>query len=222
MSPDPGSPESKDVRRQILLVDDDMMMLGLLSECLVHAGFDTRLASSAKMAVDMIADMGREPDLAVLDVTMPGMSGLELARAMRADTGIPFMFLSARDDGDVVRQAAEYGAIGFLVKPINHANVVAAVQSALARADEIEQLRQNETRLTTAVQAGRETGMALGLMMERYKIDRNMAFDVLREHARSNRRKLNDVARELLNAQEVMNAYSVRVAASLQRKGAPT
>jgi PleD family two-component response regulator len=58
--------ESKEPARQILLVDDDMMMLGLLSECLVYAGYDTRLASSAKMAIDMISEVGRKPDLATL------------------------------------------------------------------------------------------------------------------------------------------------------------
>jgi response regulator NasT len=210
--------ETKEPARQILLVDDDMMMLGLLSECLVYAGYDTRLASSAKMAIDMISEMGRKPDLAILDVTMPGMSGLDLARVLRADTGIPFMFLSASDDNEVIRQASEYGAVGYLVKPISHTSITPAVQAALARADEIDQLRQNELRLTTAVQTGRETGMALGVLMERYKIDSNTAFEILREHARSNRRKLNDVAHELLHAQDVMNSLAVRVAATLQRK----
>lgn len=210
--------QGADTRRLILLVDDDMLMLGLLSECLHHAGFQTRLASSSEMALDLIADMGREPDLALLDVNMPGISGVELARQLRADTTIPIMFLSASDDAGVIRQASEYGAVGYLMKPIDHTRIVPSIQAALARADEIEQLRQNESRLTVALQAGRETGMAVGLLMERYRIDRDTAFEMMREHARSNRRKLNDVAKELLQAAELLNAYGAKVALLQQRR----
>lgn len=194
-------------KRLILLVDDDVLILGLLSQFLQKSGYDTRIATSGQMALDMLAESGREPDLALLDITMPGMSGLELANQIQSATTIPVMFISASEDDDIVRQAAACGAVGYLVKPIDIARIAPSIAAALASADEIRQLRQSETKLTVALQSGRDIGMAVGLLMERYKTDRNSAFEVLRGYARSHRRKLNDVASELLLAAESLNIF---------------
>ncbi len=149
-------------------------------------------------------------DLALLDVSMPGMSGLELAKRLQSETTVPVMFLSASDDDDIVRQAAQYGAVGYLVKPIDTARIAPTIKAALARADEIRQLRQSESKLTIALQAGRETGMAVGVLMARLHTDRDTAFRLLRDHARSQQRKINDVAAQLLAAEEVFGALTSR------------
>jgi response regulator NasT len=81
------------------------------------------------------------------------------------------------------------------------------VEAALARADDIRRLRRSEINLTAALAAGRETSMAVGLLMARYQTDRDTAFEVLRDHARSHRRKINEVANELLKAEETLNAF---------------
>jgi AmiR/NasT family two-component response regulator len=205
-------------KRLILLVDDDIFILGLLSQFLQKAGFDTRMATSGQMALDMIQESGREPDLAVLDIAMPAMSGLELARRLQAETTIPVMFLTANEDDEVVKQATEDGALGYLVKPIDTARITPSIKAALARADEIRHLRQSESKLTAALQAGRETGIAIGLLMERYKTDRDSAFEVLRDYARSNRLKLNDVAKELLAAEEALNRLAGRFLEQVHHK----
>lgn len=198
--------------RLILLVDDDILMLGLVSKYLQAAGYDVRIATSAPMALGMLADGGREPDLAIFDINMPGMSGLELAQHVRANTTIPFMFLSASGTEQAVRQATDEGAVGYLVKPLDMAQLTPALLAGLARGDEIRGLRDSETRLTQALRNGRETGMAVGVLMERYKFDRETAFRVLRDHARTQRRKVNDVAAELLAAAESLNGLAARMA----------
>ena len=200
-------------KRQILLVDDDVLILGLLARFLQQAGYEVRIATSASMALSMLADSPREPDLALLDVSMPGMSGLELAARLAADTDIPVMFLSANDDQATVRQAIDGGAVGYLVKPIDSAHIAPSIQAALARADEIRRLRGSESRLTTALQQGRDVGMAVGVLMERFKTDRDTAFRVLRDDARSQQRKLNDVASDLLGAAEALNRLGLRIGA---------
>jgi response regulator NasT len=199
----------RDARRMILLVDDDVLILGLLGKFLQLAGYEVRIATGGAMALEMLADSGRAPDLALLDVSMPGMSGLELAQSLQADFGVPFMFLSASDDQAIVRQAADCGAVGYLVKPFDTAHIAPAIQAALARADEIRTLRSNEERLTLALQQGREVGIAIGVLMERYKTDRETAYRVLRDYARSHQRKLNDVAADMLAAAESLNTFMV-------------
>jgi response regulator NasT len=202
----------------ILLVDDDILILGLLSQLLALAGYDTRMATSGQMALDMIAEMGRDPELALLDNSMPGMSGLELAKHLQANTLTTVVFLSASDNNEIVERATEFGAAGYLVKPIDPSSIVPTVKAALARAEETRQLRQSENKLTLALQSGREIGMAVGLLMERYKTDRETAFEVLRDFARSQRRKLNDIAQELLLAEETLNRFTERFPAHVLRK----
>jgi CheY-like chemotaxis protein len=196
--------------RLILLVDDDILIIELLSTFLLRAGYEVRSASSARMALDMIAAGGRAPDLALLDINMPGMSGLELARHLQLETTIPLMFISASAEDEEVDQAASYGAVGYLHKPINATQIAPSVKAALARADDIRDLRETKERLTAALLAGRETSMAVGLLMERYKTDRDTAFQVLRDYARSQRSKLTDVALEVLQSAETLNAFSDR------------
>lgn len=203
-----GPPNARLVRRMVLLVDDDILILGLLGKHLQLGGFEVRIATSAEMALEMVGDGGREPDLALLDVQMPGMDGIELARRLQAGFGIPIMFLSASNDATVVAQAAEGGAVGYLVKPVDVANIVPSVKAAMARADEIRALRDSESRLTQALNAGRETGMAVGVLIERYHTDRDTAFRTLRDYARSHQRKINDVAVEVLESAESLNRFA--------------
>ncbi|MDB5761855.1 MAG: response regulator [Herminiimonas sp.] len=204
------------VKRLILIVDDDALLLQFLEELLGDAGYDTVAAASAAEAIRQIE--AREPDLAMLDITMPGMSGLELARHLHEHTSVPFMFLSAGGDGDSGKQAATYGAVGFVVKPVDAARLMPAFEAALARADEIRQLRRTEANLNSALAAGRETSLAVGLLMGRFHADRNTAFEVLRDHARSSRRKINEVADQMLAAEEVLNSLHAAFASRIKPK----
>jgi AmiR/NasT family two-component response regulator len=207
---------SANAKRMILLVDDDALLLEFLAEVLGHAGYDTVTAASAAEAIRQIEV--REPDLALLDIAMPGMSGLELARHLHEHTTVPFMFISGSTDAESARQAAQYGAVGFLIKPIDAAHLMPAFEAGLARADEIRQLRRTEVNLNAALAAGRETSLAVGLLMGRFQTDRNSAFEVLRDHARSSRRKINEVADQLLAAEEMLNALHASFAARLKSK----
>ena len=203
-------------KRRILIVDDDPILLQFIGEVLRHAGYETVSASSGAQAIAQIE--AREPDLALLDITMPGMSGLELARHLNELTSVPFMFLSAIGDGDSARQAAAYGAVGYVVKPVDAERLMAAFEAGLARADEIRQLRRTETNLNAALAAGRETSLAVGLLMCKFQTDRNTAFEVLRDHARSSRRKINEVADQLLAAEETLNSLHAGFASRLKFK----
>jgi response regulator NasT len=192
------------VKRLIMIVDDDKILAEFLSEVLRNAGYDTVQAHAADQALKLVSE--REPDMALLDIHMPGMSGMDLAKQLNRHTTVPFMFLSGRGDSDVAKQAAAYGAVGFLVKPVDEKQLLPAFEAGLARADEIRELRRTETNLNAALAAGRETSLAVGLLMCKFQTDRNTAFEVLRDHARSSRRKVNEVADQLLAAEETLNS----------------
>jgi response regulator NasT len=202
------------VKRRILIVDDDPLLLQFLTEVIGHAGYETVAAASGEQALQVIAE--REPDMALLDITMPGMTGLELARHLKEHTTVPFMFLSAIGDSESSRQAAANGAVGYLVKPVDAERLMPAFEAGLARADDIRQLRRTEHNLNAALAAGRETSLAVGLLMCKFQTDRNTAFEVLRDHARSSRRKINEVADQLLAAEETLNALHAGFASRLK------
>jgi AmiR/NasT family two-component response regulator len=205
-------------RRLVLLVDDDPLLLEFLSTVLTHAGYDTVGAASAAEGLQRVAEREGDIALALLDITMPGMSGLDLAKRLKEHTQVPFMFLSSVDNAESTRQAADYGAVGFLVKPVDASRLLPAFESGLARADEIRQLRRTEANLNAALAAGRETSLAVGILMVRYQADRNTAFEVLRDHARSARRKINEVAEEIVAAEELLGSLHAGFAARQRGK----
>ncbi|MES2901565.1 MAG: response regulator [Pseudomonadota bacterium] len=199
---DKASPAMTETKPLILLVDDDLEILGLLHEFLEAHHYETRMATSAAMALAMLEETTRMPDLALLDIIMPGMNGLDLAAALKATSTVPFMFLSADDGSDTARRAAECGAVGFLVKPLQLSQILPGVVAALARAEEFKTLRQQEMKLIGALRSGRQSAIAIGILMERFGLNQASAFEMLRELSRSRRTKLSAVALSLIEQAE--------------------
>lgn len=193
------------LQRHVLVVDDDRLVLASLSRGLRNAGYRVSEAANGEDALSLAEKSA--PDLALLDVRMPGMDGIELGRLMHEQVGVPFLYLSAYGQADIVAEAAEHGALGYLVKPLDIAQIVPAVETALSRAAEIRALRDKEGQLTTALGGSRDVSVAIGLLMERHHVDREEAFEALRGRARSARRPLADVAREILESSENLNSY---------------
>ena len=190
----------------ILIAEDDPASRSLLSICLKQAGFKTIETASGDEAVRLAIE--HRPDLAILDIMMPGMRGTEAAAAIRGETDVPFLFLSALDEVDVVQKAVEEGALGYLVKPLNLPQLVPSIQAALGRAEELRRLRAAETNLATALAVGRETSVAVGILMERHRLTQEAAFDALRTEARSQRRKVAEVAERIVTAVETLNTIA--------------
>lgn len=187
----------------ICVVDDDPLVRSLLRHTLQAAGYVVLDADSTEAALALIRDS--RPDLVSIDVELGGASGIELAQALR-DQGIPFLFISVHDENEILCQAQEHGAVGYLTKPFEVAQILPTFTTALNVAAQIRQHRDNADSFANALQAGRETNMAIGLLMRAYQTDRHRAYDVLRTYARTQRRKVNDVASDILRAEELFNA----------------
>ncbi|MCB1891362.1 MAG: ANTAR domain-containing protein, partial [Rhodocyclaceae bacterium] len=106
---------------------------------------------------------------------------------------------------DIVREAIAHGALGYLVKPVDIHQLIPAIEAAVARAADLWGLRNTERQLQTALNENREVSMAVGLLVERRRISRQQAFDALRATARTQRRKIGEVAEEILSAAELLN-----------------
>jgi AmiR/NasT family two-component response regulator len=197
--------KEKQAQRHVLVVDDDRLVLAALAEGLRGAGYRVTGAASAE---DALAVAGRDvPDLALLDVRMPGMSGIELGGRLR-EAGVPFLYLSAYGDREAVGNALEEGALGYLVKPLDIQQIVPSIEAALVRARDLRKLRETEAQLSSALSGTREISMAVGLLMMRDRINREDAFELLRANARAQRRTVAEIAKELLGSAEKL--YTIK------------
>jgi len=190
-------------KRRILVVDDDVAYARQLVELLSGAGHDVSPARSAQEAIGAVS--ASAPDLALVDVRLPGDSGLTLGTALRSEFDVAFIILSGLDDLAIAQQAAQIGAIAYLLKTDNLDQYVPAIHTALARSDEFRELRRREAQLSRALQQSRSVSAATGVMMERSRLSRQQAFESLRGLARAQRRRLSDVAEQLLSSVECLN-----------------
>lgn len=188
--------------RRVLLVEDDRLVLTMLEKGLRDSGYEVLAAESADEARQLLD--AAKPDIAILDVRLPGESGIDLARFLREEADVPFIFLTAYGDHETVEAAAARGALGYLIKPADIPQLLPAMEAALARAAEIRALRESERQLQDAFPEVREINLAIGIVMERKGLDRNQAWEVLRALSRSQRRKVIEIARDILAATETL------------------
>ena len=185
----------KDMRR-ILLVDDDRLVLATLASGIEASGYTVAKSASGEEALAMVDSFN--PHLVVMDICLPGITGIETARRLRAQRDIPVIFLSAYDDPEAVRESIALGGMTYLVKPVTVTQLVPAIENAIARAEDIRTLVSSEENLSVALKQGREISIAVGILMERHQLSAEAAFDLLRTHARNTRTKTSAVASELV------------------------
>lgn len=183
----------------VLLADDDRLILATLSQGLRSAGFPTVEVSSGAAALRYCLES--PPGVAVIDYDMPDVSGLEIARALRP-ASFPLIFLSAYGDDQIVRAAADLGAMAYLVKPIDPLHLVPTIHMAMLRFSEMAALRGESAQLNNALKAARATSIVVGLLMERLRLTEKDAYDRLRAYCRSHNRKITEVAAEILGTTE--------------------
>jgi len=116
---------------RILIVDDDPHIRAVLSFALGKAGMQTAEAGDGESAIEAIA--AQRPDLVVLDINMPKMSGLDVCRKLRTGDDLPILFLSSRDDEIDRVLGLELGGDDYVVKPFSPREVVARVSAILKR-----------------------------------------------------------------------------------------
>lgn len=200
----PLHPKGAGNEKTILLVDDDRLVLVTLAHGLADKGYKVNTAESVDDA-EVILSSGDRPDLVIIDVNMPGKNGLYLAERLLSFDHIPFIFLSAYSDQSFVERAAAYGALGYLIKPIDSPQLVPTIEAALARAKELRHLKNTGRELQAALDNERLISVATGITMMQYRLGRRAAFELLRNTARSQRRKLAEVAADIVAAVETLN-----------------
>jgi two-component system, response regulator PdtaR len=185
------------VNGRILVAEDETIIRLDLKELLERAGFEVCAeARDGEEAVALAAS--EQPDLAVLDVKMPRLDGIEAARRILADRPIPIVMLTAYGQEELVARAVEAGVFGYLVKPFREDDLLPAIHAARARHAELETLREEAESLAEALATRKVVERAKGLLMERDGLTEQDAFARLRRASQVSGRPMKVVAEALI------------------------
>src|SRR5438128_1316431 len=178
---------------RVLVAEDETLIRLDLRELLEQAGFEVCAeARDGLEAVELAREV--EPDVAVLDVKMPRLDGIEAARKILERRPIPIVMRTAYGQDELVSRAVEAGVFGYLVKPFREQDLLPAIRTARARHEELAALREEADSLAEALVARKAIERAKGLLMEKEGLTEQEAFARLRKASQSSGRPLKVIA----------------------------
>ena len=178
---------------RILVAEDETIIRLDLRALLERAGFEVVAeARDGEEAVELAR--AERPDVAVLDVKMPRLDGIEAARRILDQRPIPIVMLTAYGQRELVARAVEAGVFGYLVKPFREQDLVPAIATARARYEELLAVREEVESLAEALAARKAIERAKGILMAKEGLSEGDAFARLRKASQVSGRPLKVVA----------------------------
>jgi len=177
---------------RILVAEDESIIRLDLRDLLERAGFE--VCAEAHDGEEAVAlARAEQPDLAIMDVKMPRLDGIEAARRILDERPIPIVMLTAYGQEEIVSRAVEAGVFGYLVKPFREQDLLPAIQAARARHEE-QAVREEAESLAEALAARKVIERAKGLLMQKEGLSEDAAFARLRKASQVSGRPLKVIA----------------------------
>jgi len=182
---------------RILIAEDETIIRLDLRALLERSGLE--VCAEARDGLEAV-ELARtaNPDVAILDVKMPRLDGIDAARRILEERPIPIVMLTAYGQAELVSRAVEAGVFGYLVKPFREQDLLPAIQAARARHEELTELRGEVESLSEALAARKSIERAKGLLMAKEGIAERDAFDRLRRASQISGRPMKVVADALI------------------------
>ncbi|MBV8561555.1 MAG: response regulator [Actinobacteria bacterium] len=178
---------------RILVAEDETIIRLDLRDLLERAGFE--VCAEAKDGEEAVAlARSEQPDLAVMDVKMPKLDGIEAARKILDERPIPIVMLTAYGQEELVSRAIEAGVFGYLVKPFREQDLLPAIATARARHEELQAVREEAESLSEALAARKVIERAKGLLMTKDGLSEQDAFARLRKASQASGRPIRVIA----------------------------
>ncbi|HEX2192626.1 MAG TPA: response regulator [Acidimicrobiales bacterium] len=183
---------------RVVIAEDEAIIRLDLQETLEEEGYEV-VGSTGRgdEAVTLVREL--MPDLAILDIKMPGMDGITAAKEIAAGRWAAVLILTAFSQRDLVEQARDAGAIGYLVKPFQKSDLVPAIEVAIGRFSELRALEQEVHSLEEQLATRRIVERAKGMLMDRHGLPESEAFSFIQQTAMRQRAKMRKVAEQIID-----------------------
>jgi len=182
---------------RVLVAEDETIIRLDLRDLLERSGFEVCAeAKDGEEAVELARS--ERPDVAIMDVKMPKLDGIEAARRILDERPIPIVMLTAYGQDELVSRAVEAGVFGYLVKPFREQDLLPAIRAARARHEELVALLEEAESLAEALAARKAIERAKGLLMQKEGLNEQEAFARLRKASQLSGRPLKVVAEALI------------------------
>jgi len=186
------------VSLRVVIAEDEAIIRMDLRETLEEEGYEVvGETGRGDDAVDLVRSL--RPDLAVLDVKMPGIDGLQAAAIITAEKLCGVLILTAFSQREVVEQARDAGALAYLVKPFQKSDLIPAIEVAIGRFRELRNLTGEIDALGEQLEARKAIDRAKGILIDECSMRESDAFSFIQRTAMSERSRMRDVAERILD-----------------------
>ena len=183
---------------RVVIAEDEAIIRLDLKETLEEEGYEV-VAETGRgdEAVELVRE--HQPDVAILDIKMPGLDGLSAAREIAGERRAAVLILTAFSQRDLIERARDAGALAYLVKPFQKADLFPAIEVAVARFRELRDLHQQATSLEEQLETRKAVDRAKGQLMDREKMTEAAAFEFIQKTAMRDRQTMRAVAQRILD-----------------------
>ena len=188
---------------RIVIADDEPIILLDLRQMLEELGMSVvGEASDGRQAVEKVRQL--KPDLAILDIKMPEMDGIEAARQIVSQHPCAIVFLTAYAEEELVNQATAAGAYAYLLKPFRKQELAPAINVALTRFQQMQAKDKEVRELQEALETRKLIERAKGILMDRLGLSESEAFRRIHFMARNQNKTMKDIAQSIITASEIL------------------
>ena len=186
-------PTASDLPTRVVIAEDEAIIRLDLKELLEEEGYEVvGETGRGDEAVELVRNLG--PELAILDIKMPGLDGLSAARHIAGERLAAVLILTAFSQRDLVEQARDAGAMSYIVKPFQKSDLIPAIEVALGRHAELKSLESEVGDLAERLEARKIIDRAKGILMDRHGKNEQEAWRFLQTEAMNRRTKVHEVA----------------------------
>ena len=186
---------------RILIADNESIVRMDLREMLENARHEVVAEAKDGREAVVLAKRYR-PDLVIMDIKMPRMDGLEATRMISGEGYAPILLLTAFSQPEIVKKATDSGAMAYLVKPVQEAQLFPAMEIALSRWKELRRLGDDLAQAKGALEARKTLDRAKGILMKAHSLSEQEAYRRIRKYSMEHRRTIEDVAEAIVRAAE--------------------
>jgi AmiR/NasT family two-component response regulator len=188
-------------RARVIIADDESIIRMDLREMLTNLGYlVVGEAGDGRSGVNLAREL--RPDVAIFDIKMPGMDGIEAARILTEEKIAPVVLLTAYSQRDLVERAKEAGVVGYITKPMRESDLTPAIEVAMARFSEFRALEEEIGDLKQALETRKFVDRAKGILMDTQGLTEAEAFRKIQKMSMNKRKPMKDVAEAIILAHQ--------------------